>query len=83
MTWAPCPHGVRTRGKNRKKGQLVVLWSSIPCTGGCPFQYICLKKYDQDYMKESYRIHKLWTGFLRLSEVADFVAIEWPKRCAY
>ena len=26
---------------------------------------------------------KLWKGFLRMSEVADFVAIEWPKRCAY
>ena len=23
---------------HRRKGKLVVLWSSIPCTGGCPFQ---------------------------------------------
>ena len=26
---------------------------------------------------------KHWKGLQRLSEVADFVAIEWPKRCAY
>ena len=30
---------------HKKKGKLVILWSSIPCTGGRPFQYICLKKY--------------------------------------
>ena len=72
---------------HRKRGKLVVLWSSIPCTGGCPFQYICIKKFGQDYMghlRELYQIQKkLWKGFLRMSEVADFVAIEWPKRCAY
>ena len=34
---------------HKKKGKLVVLWSSIPCAGGCPFQYICLKK--------------VWSGF--------------------
>ena len=72
---------------HRKRGKLVVLWSSIPCTGGCPFQYICSKKFGQDYMghlRELYQIQKkLWKGFLRMSEVADFVAIEWPKRCAY
>ena len=72
---------------HRKRGKLVVLWSSIPCTGGCPFQYICIKKFGQDYMghlRELYQIQKkLWKGFLRMSEVADFVSIEWPKRCAY
>ena len=72
---------------HRKRGKLVVLWSSTPCTGGCPFQYICIKKFGQDYMghlRELYQIQKkLWKGFLRMSEVADFVAIEWPKRCAY
>ena len=72
---------------HRKRGKLVVLWSSIPCTGGCPFQYICIKKFGQDHMghlRELYQIQKkLWKGFLRMSEVADFVAIEWPKRCAY
>ena len=69
---------------HRKKGKLVVLWSSIPCTGGCPFQYICIKKFGQDYMghlRELYRIQKkLWKGFLRMSEVADFVAIELNGR---
>ena len=28
--------------RHRKKRKLIVLWSSIPCTGGCPFQYICI-----------------------------------------
>ena len=36
------------------------------------------------HLRELYQIQKkLWKGFLRMSEVADFVAIEWPKRCAY
>ena len=61
---------------HRRKGKLVVLWSSFPCAGGCPFQY-SLKKYDQDcmsHLRELYRTQKkLWKGFLRLSEVADFI----------
>ena len=52
-------------------------------SGGCPFQYICIKKFGQDYMghlRELYQIQKkLWKGFY--VEVADFVAIEWPKVC--
>ena len=52
---------------HRKRGKLVVLWSSIPCTGGCPFQYICIKKFGQDYMghlRELYQTQKkLWKGF--------------------
>ena len=68
---------------HKKKGQFVVLWSSILCTGGCLFQYVCLKKYGQDYMshlRELYRIQKKrWKGLLRLSEVAGFIASEWPK----
>ena len=32
------------------------------------------------HLRELYRTHKkLWQGFLRLSEVADFVAIERPE----
>ena len=88
LTITEADDGTRTDTiEEMRESMFVVLWSSIPCTGGCPFQYICLKKHGQDYMshlRELYRAQKkLWKGFLRLSEVADFVAIQRPKRCAY
>ena len=29
MTWAPCPHGVRTRGKKRFAGEKLAVFSTI------------------------------------------------------
>ena len=65
---------------HKKKGKLVVLWSSIPSAGGCLFQCFCLKKSSSRVVSNP---KEALERFLRSSEVADFVAIEWPKRCAY
>jgi len=68
----------------------VLLWSAIPCTGGCPFQEI--NKNKGEATREKIAGHwklfrKLWATLKSCGEIVlrqgGIVAIEWPNRCRY
>ena len=67
----------------------VLLWASIPCTGGSPWQRIT-KRLASARIKIAAHIElfkKLWASFVTVAEVVlshgGVVAIEWPQQCAY
>ena len=75
-------------------GVRVVVWSSTPCTIGCPWQFVDRQRDGYDlYLKKIWGVQrKLWKGFESLvrplTELPDdcyspFLAIEWPKTCQY
>ena len=67
----------------------VLLWASIPCTGGSPWQRIT-KRLASARLKIAAHIElfkKLWVSFVTVAEMVlshgGVVAIEWPQQCAY
>ena len=67
-----------------------LLWCSIPCTGGCPWNRINLAKRPEG--QERVRQHKLlfsklWEKFevvaSKCLKLGGVVVIEWPRRCDY
>ena len=66
-----------------------VLWASMPCTGGSPWQFVnqYLGHGLENYKQHWKLFHKLWNNFVpaakRLIEDGNAVVIEWPKACAY
>ena len=69
----------------RKKG-FVFLWSSTPCTGGCPYQRLHARSltYRRGRLAQHWRLHRrLWKAFVELSGCVHAWAIEWPRSCAY
>ena len=65
----------------------VFLWSSTPCTGGCPHQKMHLQRQGSAYkghLKGLWDCRKrLWGNFVSLTKFTHGWAIEWPARCAY
>ena len=70
-----------------ERGVCVFLWSSTPCTGGCPYQRMHLQKQGSAYkghLNGLWDCHKrLWSNFVSLTKYTHGWAIEWPARCAY
>ena len=67
----------------------IMLWSAIPCTGGCPWASIN-KKYPSAMAKlKRHRalFDKLWENFKKLADAVALrdgvISMEWPPRCAY
>ena len=69
----------------------VLLWISIPCTGGSPWQQIN-KKYPSARLKIRNHIklfNKLWSALVELTDYMKHVKLdyvigfEWPKDCSY
>ena len=67
-----------------------LIWSSIPCTGGSPYQDINLRRYPG--MKEKLKTHgrlfeSLWEQFEIVAHACASkgggVAIEWLSKCKY
>ena len=77
-----------------ERGIRVLVWSSTPCTGGCPYQY--LNRQNPDYVP---RLKRLWGVQRKLFKnlnvlvaplpqlpagcIHPHIAIEWPKSCQY
>jgi len=67
----------------------VLIWISIPCTGGTTWSYVNLK-HESAKLKIEYHRHvfeKIWSsmvGFLNLiRHLNPKIAIEWPAHCIY
>ena len=66
----------------------VLLWLSLPCTGGTSWSHVNLKipSAAKKVMKHVKTMKKLWKAFERFCQLLnrDFdVAIEWPQNCRY
>ena len=68
----------------------VLVWFSMPCTGGCPFQYLNYKKSAKakqriDMQHLLFRL--LWQNAVKVIAEARMVeacvANEWPNQCSY
>jgi len=66
----------------------VLVWVSIPCTGGTSWSYVNLKHPSAAAkVRRHVKIfHGLWTAFLHFMSLIKkevFIAIEWPRNCRY
>jgi hypothetical protein len=71
------------------KGQFMLLWAAMPCTGGSPWQ-----NYNKQFPKAAARIRKhiktfnlIFSNFAiiarEVKEAGGIIVNEWPKACAY
>ena len=67
----------------------VLIWTSIPCTGGTTWSYVNLQ-HESAKLKVEYHRHvfeKIWSSmvdFLNLiRHLSPKIAIEWPAHCIY
>ena len=66
----------------------VLLFASMPCTGGSMWQHLNVKKHGpRILMKHRVLFNKLWAHFDILCEATyrrgGHIAIEWPRGCSY
>mgnify|MGYP002810415627 CR=1 FL=1 len=73
----------------RAKGNLLI-WCSIPCTGGCTWNRINAKFPSAQAKLAAHRelFHKLWSACVRimcyaLATGGATLVIEWPRHCDY
>ena len=70
-------------------GPCTLLWGSIPCTGGCPWQKINRRRPGGEArLRKHFKLFKrMWKSFEQVArdvlKAGGMVAIEWPKNCAY
>ena len=73
----------------RKYGVDTLVWISIPCTGGSPWQNLNKKrKSGLVRLRQHHKLFKqLWLSAVEVAHevrnVGGRVAIEWPRNCAY
>ena len=67
-----------------------VVWASLPCTGGCPWQFVNARKSPELKRRiEGYwaLFGVMWKNLLKVFAVASAkgatLCIEWPKYCRY
>ena len=81
------PHGlsVATQAIN---GRRTLLWGSIPCTGGCPWQKINRKKPggEANLRKHFATFKDIWDAFVKVARevfgAGRTIAFEWPRNCS-
>ena len=69
----------------------ILLWGSIPCTGGTPWARYNLRRYPHTFPARLRRLRAEWRklicNFFRLSDIIrhrnGYWALEWPSRCSY
>ena len=69
----------------------ILLWGSIPCTGGTPWARYNLRKYPETFPKRLRKLRAEWRiltyNFQRVSEIIKrrqgHWALEWPTKCSY
>ena len=70
-------------------GDYTLLWASMPCAGGCPWQRINVKRPGgMERVKQQYALfRKIWASFVQVAESVlergGHIAIEWPNNCAF
>ena len=70
------------------KSKLVLIWLSLPCTGGTTWTFINLKhpKARRRVISEIRKLWKIWAAmldFISLIEREFEIAMEWPTGCRY
>ena len=67
-----------------------IVWHSQPCTGGCTWQIVNMKrgKETRDKIAGHWKLfEKIWTSFMKISNYAIGVGAqvfhEWPQSCSY
>jgi len=81
-------HGIQM-AMNSIVGPNTLLWGSIPCTGGCPWQRINKNRPggEAKLRKHVSIFKKIWESFARIAravvDAGGVVAIEWPRSCSY
>ena len=68
----------------------ILLWGSIPCTGGTPWARYNLRRYPDTFPKRLRRLRVEWReltyNFFRVSEIIrrrnGYWALEWPSKCS-
>ena len=69
----------------------ILLWGSIPCTGGTLWARYNLRRYPETFPKRLRRLRAEWRiltyNFFRVSSIIQqrqgHWVIEWPSRCSY
>eukprot|EP00435_Cladocopium_sp_Y103_P069367 s912_g33.t1 len=66
----------------------VILWMSLPCTGGTSWSYVNLKipSAAKKGMRHGKMFKKLWKAVERFIDLLSrdfYIAIEWPQNCRY
>ena len=71
------------------KGRRLLVWASLPCTGGTPWIHVnktipSAANKVEEHQKE---FRKLWNALVdlvnSLRSASPYIAIEWPKGCVY
>ena len=75
----------RIRSIGNKGSIPVLLWASIPCTGGTAWSHISMNR---DTANEKVKRHRsiykrIWSAFVGLVNSMELIAIEWPRSCTY
>ena len=72
-----------------KRGVPILVWVSLPCTGGCTWTFVNLTipQNAPNVYEEKRKFLKLWSSFVNLSTGLDccpvHYALEWPRGCTY
>ena len=71
-------------------GPNTMLWGSIPCTGGCPWQRINVTRGEatEAKIREHWSVFdSLWENFVKVADrclsKGGCVSMEWPQQCMY
>jgi len=82
------PRG-REKAMKAVESKCCLLWASMPCTGGCPWQHINIKFPGMRAKLRKYyaEFRAIWKCFVEVArkviERGGHVAVEWPASCAY
>ena len=69
----------------------ILLWSSIPCTGGTKWVHYNLRRYPDTFPRRLQKLRQIWKKLtINFYKIADLItrrkghwAIEWPYTCSY
>ena len=82
-------HIVSLCKEHRRLGHPILIWTSLPCTGGTSWSHVNLS-FDGDREKvyeARKKFNKLWASFVDLSDSLTTCrpnyAVEWPRSCVY
>jgi hypothetical protein len=73
----------------KQDGKRVVLWSAIPCTGGCPWNFINGRTPEGQARIDDHvaLMMQLLERFIQIAKIVKreggIICFEWPGRCTY
>ena len=75
--------------ERRRLGHPILMWASLPCTGGTSWSHVnlTLDGNKEKVYEARKKFNKLWASFVDLSDsltaCRPTYAIEWPRSCVY